>query len=239
MARALLLGGILTASLLQPACTAHEATSADDETSTRPLSPPLTDQAIAARFPGVRVGVAARITAGRRRAAIVWPAFKEGALVDAEVVAVAFDPQGPRWRPRGEPLRVSSPEGPEALRALLGGEWVVERRCGHPREAIPDFVRERLGAFRQAHAAGDVDAALQAYTALTTAFAFELVAYDDLVTHWLILATSDDGLDLTFTAGDNGEWFQVEASAGERRHQGAMPLVRCADGWVLGKPLAG
>ncbi|MEZ4450936.1 MAG: hypothetical protein R3B09_15755 [Nannocystaceae bacterium] len=232
-----ILAALVGLSLALTACAAHED-EAEAEKGNLRAREPLPAEAIAARFPGLRVGVSAQIVAGRRRAAIVWPGFRDGAVIDSGIMAVAFDPQGQRWRPRGEPLATSNPEGAAALRELLGrDDLVVERVCGHPRESLPELVRGKIDEFKRAYAEGDVDTALQSYESLTTAFAFEVVAYDDLLTEWLILAVGEGGLELTFTAGDNGDWYQVEASAGDRGHQGAMPLVRCADGWVLGRPL--
>jgi hypothetical protein len=54
---------------------------------------------------------------------------------------------------------------------------------------------------------------------------------------WLIAATTDGGITLDLRPGDNGEWYAAEIQLGDQVERGHVPLVRCGDGWVLGKPL--
>lgn len=196
---------------------------------------------IDARFPGQSVGVAAQVKRGEFRAAIVWPILEGGGFVDDEVVAAAFVRGGrERWRPHGLPVKVSGEDGRAVLRELLGGDdRVVERRCGLPRESLVDHVRGQIAAFRAAIERGDPGAAIVAYEELCRAFAFDLVAFDDMLPEWLIAATQEEGFELAFREGDNGEWYSLEVRIGEGVERGTLPLVRCGEGWVFGRPFEG
>jgi len=229
--------GALVYALITAACADAEPV---DPAAATPAARRLPRDRIEARFPGKTIGIAAEVELGDLRAAIVWPMLEGGGFVDDEIVAIAFTRDGPRgrWRPYGEAITLSSGDGRQALRLLLGGEaLVVDRRCGIAKEALVDHLNAQLAAFKVAYAGGDPAAAVRAYEQLARAFSFELVAYDDVLPEWLIATTTDGGISLDLRPGDNGEWYAVEVHLGDQVERGRVPLVRCGDGWVLGRPL--
>jgi hypothetical protein len=231
-----------TGALLLSAFTAHACADAEpiDPAAVAPATRDLPRERVEARFPGKTVGIAAEVELGDLRAAIVWPMLEGGGFVDDEIVAIAFarDGRRGRWRPHGEAITLSTKGGRDALRGLLGGEaLVVDRRCGLEKESLAAHLNDQLAAFKAAHARGDAPAAVLAYEELARAFSFELIAYDDVLPEWLIAATTDGGITLDLRPGDNGEWYAAEIQLGDQVERGRVPLVRCGDGWVLGKPL--
>ncbi|MCB9570094.1 MAG: hypothetical protein H6710_23290 [Myxococcales bacterium] len=215
---------------------AAPAASLAGPTAARPK--PLPREAIAARFPGMSVAIAAQVSRGDRQAAIVWPAFRAGAVAGDAVVAVAFQRQGLRWRPIGEVVPLSRSGGKAALRALMGGDdFVVDRRCGVEADALADFIRAQIDAFAAAVRVSDTAKAITAYEELTRGFSFELIAYDDLLGEWLFADASGVPMTIDMEPGENGEWLAIEVRMGDRTERARLPLVRCSEGFTLGAPM--
>ncbi|MEZ4383495.1 MAG: hypothetical protein R3A79_19350 [Nannocystaceae bacterium] len=226
----------LSLSLLACRGDATEAAPAAQETKAT-VTTKLPREAIAARFPGTLIAVTAQVNYRDRQAAVVWPAIRGDAVVDEDVVAVAFQRQGLRWLPIGEVVALSRSGGREALAALLGGEkFVVDRACGVPREQLIDRVHGSIRAFADAQRRGDEETAVAAYEALAAAFTFEVVAFDSLLSEWLIASASEAELEVVLTPGD-GDWLDIEVRRADRTQSGRLPLVRCAGGWAIGAPL--
>jgi hypothetical protein len=223
---------------LLSACRSRDPDASPAAEETKPtVTTKLPREAIAARFPGATIAVTAQVNLRDRQAAVVWPALRGDAVVDADIVAVAFQRQGLRWLPIGEVVALSRSGGREALAALLGGEkFIVDRPCGVARDELIDHVKGSIDAFAAAQRRGDEETAVAAYEALALAFAFEVVAFDDLLTEWLIASASEAELEVQLLPGD-GDWLDIEVRRSDRTQSGRLPLVRCSGGWAIGAPL--
>ncbi len=201
----------------------------------RTKAPDLPLEVIRDRLAESEIALIARATLGDRQAAIVWPAFKDGTLQDAEIIALAFQRSGLRWLPIGERVTLSQSDGRRELAALLGGQdFTLRRSCGRDLDALVDGVQDDLKAFAQARKRGEPAAALDAYKHYAESFAFDAIALDSRTTEWLIAASDDPTFELQLQTDDDGDWLTADIVRRGQSKRARLPLVRCAGGWALG-----
>ena len=200
--------------------------------------PQLPLDAVRARLPESEFALIARASLGDRQAVIIWPAFNDGKLQSAEIVALAFQRQGLRWLPIGERVTLSQSDGRRELAALLGGQnFSLQRNCGRDLDGLRDGIQSDLKAFAQAHKRGDPAAALEAYTHYAASFAFDAIALDNRATEWLLAATNDTTFKLQLQTDDDGDWLTADILRQGDNTRTRLPLIRCAGGWALGAAL--
>jgi hypothetical protein len=140
------------------------------------------------KMQGIGFGLVAEVVREKRRAAVVWPAVKEGKILDDDIVAFVFEQTGGEWKLVAGNIGLSAGQGANKLSEALGGadKQKVIRECGVDRDKLPAYLEEKGKAFKEALAAGDADGAVKAYQELTRAFSFRLVAYNDMLPEMLI-----------------------------------------------------
>jgi len=140
------------------------------------------------KLEGIGFGVVAEVVREKRRAAVIWPAIKDGKILDDDIVAFVFERAGGEWKLSEGNIGLSAGQGANKLSEALGGadKQKVIRECGVEREKLAAYLEEKGKAFKEALAAGDAALAVQAYEELTRAFSFRLVAYDDMLPEMLI-----------------------------------------------------
>ena len=234
----LLLSLLLAASACANDEPAPPASTPTRSPKKRTEAPELPLDAVRARFPGSEIALIARASLGDRQAAIVWPAFKDGELQSADILALAFQRQGLRWLPIGEHVTLSQSDGRRELAALLGGQdFTLRRSCGLELATLIDSVQGDLDEFARALQADDRAAALRAYEHYAQSFAFDAIALDRRTTTWLLAAANDTTFKLQLKADDDGDWLTADIKRGNQSERRRLPLVRCAGGWALGAAL--
>jgi hypothetical protein len=148
------------------------------------------------RMPGVRVGLVAEVVRESRRAAVVWPAVREGKIQDENLVAMVFEQKGnDGWNPLGDPVRLSQTGAVEKLSTALGGadRQRVVQPCGVPKEKLVEYLKEWSCSFKTAVTSGKDAEAMTAYENLGKAFSFSLMAFDNRMLKNLIEGKFCDG----------------------------------------------
>ncbi len=155
--------------------------------------------AVAARHPrlaGRTLIALAEARVGTRSALIVWPLFDASSSrpVSDDPVGVTLElgsdgtltALSAGWNPRDRTGR--------ALSLQLGTEQFerVDRSEGAPIEALPSRISAAFDGFRAACAAGDRAAATRAARAMASLFAWDVLAYEDVVTEMLWAASTGD-----------------------------------------------
>ena len=137
---------------------------------------------------GIGFGLIAEVIREKRRAAVVWPAVKEGKILDDDIIAFVFEQTGGEWKLAAGNIGLSAGQGANKLSEALGGadKQKVIRECGVDRDKLAFYLEEKGKGFKEALAAGNADQAMKAYEELTRAFSFRLVAYDDMLPEMLI-----------------------------------------------------
>jgi hypothetical protein len=140
------------------------------------------------KLQGIGFGVVAEVVREKRRAAVIWPAIKDGKILDDDIVAFVYERAGGEWKLFKGNIGLSSGQGANKLSEALGGadKQKVIRECGVERDKLAGYLEDKGKTFKEALAAGDAASAVQAYEELTRAFAFRMVAYDDMLPEMLI-----------------------------------------------------
>ena len=186
---------------------------------------------------GVAFGLVAEVVRENRRAAIVWPAIKDGKILDDDIVAYVFEKtKGEKWKLSAGNIGLSRGGGSEALSKALGGadKQRVVRKCGVPRDQLPAFLEEKGKAFKEALAGGKVPEALAAYQDLTRAFSYRLVAFDDMLPELLAGAVLADS-PWKFTPVEGKDTVDLEVQVKGKTQKGKLRMRACGDGWVIGE----
>lgn len=134
--------------------------------------------------------------AGTRSAIVVWPVFTSDSTrpVSDDPIGVTLDlgPDGTLsvidagWNPRDRTGR--------ALALQLGTDRYerVDRSEGASLDALPRRIREAFDGFRAACRAADRARAIAAARAMASLFAWEVLAFEDVVTEMLWAASTGD-----------------------------------------------
>lgn len=229
---------------LPPAPSASSAASAPREETKFELE----DEIDALRAP-IRTAVAAEVSLGDVRLAIIWPAFRpDGTILDNDIDTHPFHRVDGAWKADpglGRRLRDAS-----SITQLIGGEgWTIVRTCGLPLEQLTTEIPRSARAFDDAHRAKDLDAALAAYVRLTRAFSFAEVAYTHDITRFLITRlligsrwTCDEAaktctVDTVATTYEEPEKDGTTRSRDVKAVHATFALEDCGGGRVVGAPL--
>ncbi len=184
------------------------------------------------KMQGIGFGIVAEVVREKRRAAVVWPAIKDGKILDDDIIAFVYERTGGDWRLAAGNIGLSSGQGANKLSEALGGadKQKVIRECGVERDKLAAYLEEKGKAFREALAAGDADSAVRAYEELTRAFSFRLAAYDDMLPEMLINQAFEPAwkLDLS-TKG----LVPVDATIKGKPVKGKLRLGSCGGGTVI------
>jgi hypothetical protein len=175
----------------------HTVQAADDEAADRQRRTEALAIASGHRsFEGRTLIALAEARVGTRTAWIVWPAFGAdgGRPVSDDTMGVTLDvtPEGTLtvinagWNPRDRTGR--------ALAAALGAERFerVDRAQGAPLDELPARITEAFEDFRAACSVRDRPRATRAAQRMAGLFAWEVVAYEDVVTEMLWAASTGD-----------------------------------------------
>jgi hypothetical protein len=184
---------------------------------------------------GVAFGLVAEVVRENRRAAIVWPAIKDGKIIDDDIVAYVFEKtKGQDWKLVKGNIGVKGSEGPNKLAEALGGadKQRVVRQCGMAREKLAAFMEEQAKAFTEALAADKPADAMAAYEALTRVFSYRLVAYDDMLPELLASGTLGKN-PWKFTPVEGQNVVEVELNLKGEIKKGKLRLGPCGGGWVI------
>jgi hypothetical protein len=184
------------------------------------------------KLQGIGFGLVAEVVREKRRAAVVWPAIKDGKILDDDIVAFVYERAGGEWKLSKGNIGLSAGQGANKLSEALGGadKQKVIRECGVDRDKLALYLEEKGKAFREALAAGDAASAVQAYEELTRAFTFRLVAYDDMLPEMLI----NQGFEPAWKIGTAAKGlFPVEATVKGMPVRGWLRLGSCGGKIVI------
>lgn len=182
---------------------------------------------------GIGFGMVAEVVREKRRAAVVWPAIKEGKILDDDIVAFVFEQKGGEWKLLADGIGLSKGQGANKLSEALGGtdKQKVIRECGVDRDRLAFYLEEKGKAFKQALDAGSTEESMRAYEELTRAFSFRLAAYDDMLPEMLINEAFSD------PAWKTGPPVQglvpVEVTVEGKTSKGKLRLGTCGGGAVI------
>jgi hypothetical protein len=181
---------------------------------------------------GIGFGIVAEVVREKRRAAVVWPAIKDGKILDDDIVAFVYERASGEWKLAAGNIGLSAGQGANKLSEALGGadKQKVIRECGVERDKLAAYLEEKGKAFREALAAGDAALALQAYEELTRAFSFRLVAYDDMLPEMLINQAFEPAWKIDTQAKG---LVPVEATIKGKPVKGKLRLGSCGGGTVI------
>ncbi len=183
---------------------------------------------------GVAFGIVAEVVREDKRAAIVWPAVKEGKILDDDLIAYVFEKKKDKWILAQGNIGMSKSDGPNKLAEALGGadKQRVVRPCGVERDKLATFLEEKGKGFNEALAAGKADEVVKAFEELTRAFSFRLVAYDDMLPEMLINnAFADPAWKIEAAAGKKS--VKVEITVKGKTQSGTLQLGNCGGGTVI------
>jgi len=185
------------------------------------------------KMQGIGFGLVAEVIRKKRRAAVVWPAIKEGKILDDDIIAFIFEQTGGEWKLIAGNIGLSAGQGANKLSEALGGadKQKVIRECGVDRDKLAFYLEEKGKGFKEALAAGNADEAMKAYEELTRAFSFRLVAYDDMLPEMLInQAFSEPAWKMDTKATG---LVSVEVSVKGKTSKGKLRLGTCGGGTVI------
>jgi len=184
------------------------------------------------KLQGIGVGVVAEVVREKRRAAVVWPAIKDGKILDDDIVAFVYEKSGGEWKLVQGNIGLSAGQGANKLSEALGGadKQKVIRECGVERGELAAYLEEKAKAFREALAAGDAALAMQAYEELSRAFSFRLAAYDDMLPEMLINQAFEPAWKLDLAAKG---LVPVEATIKGKPVKGKLRLGTCGGQTVI------
>ncbi len=188
------------------------------------------------KMPGVAFGMVAEVVRADRRAAIVWPAVKDGKILDDDIVAFVFEREGEdRWELIAETGKLTGRDAASRLSEALGGadDQRVVRACGVGRDRLQAHLNEHGKAFRQGLAGGKADAAVEAYEEMTRAFSFSLAAYTEDIPEMLVNKEFETPWKIDTARKGNRVPFEVQA--GDKTLKGELDLRPCGGGLVIGK----
>jgi len=176
-----------------------------------PATLPLRTE-VARQLPGIKFGLVAVLERGDRRAAVTWPAIRDGKIFDDDIIGWVFVRDGAGWLPDNV-VGLSHGHGREQLENALGGapEHIISR-CGIGTKELAAHLARWPRAFADARARGDDDAAIHAYEELARAFSLEAAAYDDMLPEMLI-ASAEGKPQISWTCD------------GERPRYGLLPVA--------------
>jgi len=183
---------------------------------------------------GVSFGMIAEVVREDRRAAIVWPAIKEGKVIDDDIVAFVFERKGKKWHAVSENLLMSGSGAANKLAEALGGadKQRVIRKCGVDKKDLETYLNGRAKSFSEALDAGDAARAIKAFEEMTQAYSFRLVAFDDMLPELLIKKSLVDSPWNIEPAAD-GKSARVTSRAGDKVRQGTLRLGGCGGKTVI------
>lgn len=184
---------------------------------------------------GVSFGLVAEVVRASRRAAVVWPALKDGKILDDDIVAYVFEQRGKDgWELVAGNLGLSGGKGANKLAEALGGadQQRVVRPCGVPRAGLAGYLQQKAEAFHQAVEAGRPAEAMSAYEQLSRAFSFRKVAYDDMLPEMLIKKAFVDS-PWKFEPSDDADTCPVEVQTKEGVRKGTLHFAACGGATVI------
>jgi len=198
-----------------------------------PPTLPLRDE-VARALPRTKFGLVAVLERGDKRAAVTWPAIRDGKILDDDIIGFVFVKDGAGWRREKDDVGLSHKQGREQMEQALGGapEHVISR-CGLQKKDLAAHLERWPRVFADARARGDDDEAIHAYEELARAFPLEVVAYDDMVPEILIHST-EGKVQITWTCDDSA--CQAKFTSAKGTETGTSALQKCGDGWVVLPP---
>jgi hypothetical protein len=184
------------------------------------------------KLQGIGFGLVAEVVREKRRAAVIWPAIKDGKILDDDIVAFVYERSGGEWKLAAGNIGLSSGQGANKLSEALGGadKQKVIRECGVDRDKLALYLEEKGKAFKEALAAGEAASAVQAYEELTRAFTFRLAAYDDMLPEMLINQAFEPAWKIGTAAKG---LFPVEATIKGKPVKGWLRLGACGGKTVI------
>ncbi len=185
----------------------------------------------------VAVVFIAELEGPRGRAAVVWPAFQGSQIIDNDVIALVFEPDGTGWRQVGE--EIGPMRGDDSMAEL------TQRLGGQPRLSWPDGPQPALVAsnaleaaqrFTRALEGGRTAAAVSAAEDYLRSFGPSMVVYDNegidlLIDSPIKRASSVELRDFTQN-GDRATALGVMTVDG-KQDSGPVELVRRGSGWAI------
>jgi len=216
--------------------TVPPATAPAPSAAATPAAPPalpLRDE-VARALPRIKFGLVAVLERGDKRAAVAWPAIRDGKILDDDIIGFVFVKDGASWRRERDDVGLSHSHGREKMEQALGGapEHIISR-CGLAKKDLAAHLERWPRAFADARARGDDDEAIHAYEELARAFPLEVVAYDDMVPEMLI-HTAEGKVQIGWTCDETA--CQAKFTSAKGTETGTSALQRCGDGWVVLPP---
>jgi hypothetical protein len=184
---------------------------------------------------GISFGLIAEVARESKRAAIVWPAIKEGKVIDDDIVAYVFERKdGKDWTLSQADIGLSVKEGPNRLADALGGadKQRVVKPCGVAKNDLGSYMSNQAKLFKEALNNGKADEAVLAYEELTKAFSFRLAAYDDAIPEMLINEIIINP-SWKMTVADQGNSALIEVEREGTKSKVNLDLRACDDGWAI------
>jgi hypothetical protein len=190
---------------------------------------------LAKEKPGVSFGLVAEVIREAQRAAVVWPAIREGKVLDDDVVAYVFTRQSDgSWVLAAGNLGLSKSDGANELAKALGGadKQRVVFPCGMPRDQLFAQLNEQGCAFQKALAANKPDQAVAAYERLVQGFSFPLAVYNDMIPEGLAKGWFCEN---TFKVDPacGGDSCPLQTVGKDKTESGQVVLRSCGTGVVI------
>ena len=184
---------------------------------------------------GISFGLVAEVVRASRRAAVVWPAVKEGKILDDDIVAYVFERRGKDgWELVAGNLGLSGGGGANKLAEALGGadQQRVVRPCGVPGDDLPGYLLQKAKVFQKALEDGKPEEAMVAYEELSRAFSFRKVAYDDMLPEMLIKGAFVDS-PWKFQPIEGKDTCPVEVETKDGVQKATLHFSACGGGTVI------
>jgi hypothetical protein len=117
-----------------------------------PTTLPLRTE-VARELATIKFGMVAVLERGDRRAVVVWPAIRDGKILDDDIVAWVYVRDGAGWRREKRDLGLSHGRGREKVEQALGGapEHIISR-CGLGKNELAAHLERWPRAFADARA---------------------------------------------------------------------------------------
>jgi hypothetical protein len=198
-----------------------------------PTTLPLRTE-VARELATIKFGMVAVLERGDRRAVVVWPAIRDGKILDDDIVAWVYVRDGAGWRREKRDLGLSHGRGREKVEQALGGapEHIISR-CGLGKNELAAHLERWPRAFADARARAADDEAINAYEELVRAFSLEAAAYSDMLPE-ILIAGAQGKLQMSWTCDESA--CQAQATSAKGPETASFALQPCGDGWVLSPP---
>lgn len=219
--------GTISIALLLVACRNERSGGAAER-----LHEVLLRERVASELTGIVFGVAGEAVRGDRRAIIVWPALRDGQPLDDDMAAYVYRREGTGWTLVQGNVAINRAGGREELARHLGGEPAfIARPCGLPEGEMAGHLEKWARAWKDAVDGSRPAEAIAAYEQFARAFAWDQVAFDDLVPE-LLLGIFRRSRWYCATKG-----CTAEVDLGGRHQATTFAFESCGTGKVLGKVL--